>query len=616
MNPLLADRTAIPAHAHETAAGAAPAGLNKTDKKGPAGEWLERHCPLLGWLFVGVLGLLTVAGLWDLPLYDGVSYLDMGGALLRGDWAMAVNAYWSPLYPLIAGVVLRLFRPSPAHEFAFVQLAYLAILLFVAVCFELLLREFLGRRSPGINPALLRLFACCVFIAGALLFVEGSAPDLLVVGFVFLAARSLIRLHDASRARTWFGLGASLGLGYLAKAAMLPIGIAFIASAVLATGGVEARRRWRGAALAVVGLLVFAGPWIAALSRHEGHLTFGASGGLNYAWNVDDARPHELSGATGTAQRPLREIMLTPQIYSYAALDTASYPLWYAPAFWWRNVHPQFNVRRQFIAIARNLDRYHVMFFHRAGVVALLFALATLLLWAGTEAPRLAVISSHGHARSALARAARALRYWYLLLPCAAALALYCLVYVEDRYIAGFFVVACLSVLFSVDLPARLQPAARGLVAMAVIFAAADLGLVLVKPGLAAIADHLRGRAHSDIEAAIASGLHAAGVPAGSTVATIGTPWDCYWARLAGVSITAELRNSDAWLLESPAVRAGVIRAIAATGARAIVIDPRAWRLVPHRLNGESPTPQMPSYLRSWRRLGDSGAFAYVYPAH
>src|ERR1035441_7992381 len=48
---------------------------------------------------------------------DGISYLDVGDSFFRRDWANAVNAYWSPLYPWTLGVVLGLAKPSPKWEF-------------------------------------------------------------------------------------------------------------------------------------------------------------------------------------------------------------------------------------------------------------------------------------------------------------------------------------------------------------------------------------------------------------------------------------------------------------------------------------------------------------------
>ena len=53
---------------------------------------------------------------------DGISYLDMGDAYFRGDWQMAVNGVWSPLYAWILGAALYVIQPSLHWEFAVVHL--------------------------------------------------------------------------------------------------------------------------------------------------------------------------------------------------------------------------------------------------------------------------------------------------------------------------------------------------------------------------------------------------------------------------------------------------------------------------------------------------------------
>src|SRR5688572_12632742 len=58
---------------------------------------------------------------------DGVSYLDMGHAFFRGDWNMAINAYWSPLYPGVLGLVMWLTDPPPHLEYTILNLANFAI---------------------------------------------------------------------------------------------------------------------------------------------------------------------------------------------------------------------------------------------------------------------------------------------------------------------------------------------------------------------------------------------------------------------------------------------------------------------------------------------------------
>jgi hypothetical protein len=45
---------------------------------------------------------------------DSRSYLEIAHAYLRHDWAMAVNAYWSPLYSWLEAAVLAVTHPSGA----------------------------------------------------------------------------------------------------------------------------------------------------------------------------------------------------------------------------------------------------------------------------------------------------------------------------------------------------------------------------------------------------------------------------------------------------------------------------------------------------------------------
>ena len=53
---------------------------------------------------------------------DGISYLDMGDAYWRGDWHMAINAYFSPLYSWILGFFMKVLRPSPYWEYPLAHL--------------------------------------------------------------------------------------------------------------------------------------------------------------------------------------------------------------------------------------------------------------------------------------------------------------------------------------------------------------------------------------------------------------------------------------------------------------------------------------------------------------
>jgi hypothetical protein len=64
-----------------------------------------------------VLGLLQAwAGRHSMQS-DGISYLDMGDAIVRGDWRMALNGYWSPLYPFLLGACERRLEPRFVKAF-------------------------------------------------------------------------------------------------------------------------------------------------------------------------------------------------------------------------------------------------------------------------------------------------------------------------------------------------------------------------------------------------------------------------------------------------------------------------------------------------------------------
>src|SRR5260370_6919307 len=47
---------------------------------------------------------------------DGMSYVDLSDAVVTGHLGQLVNAYWSPMYPALIGV-LRLVVPGPYWEY-------------------------------------------------------------------------------------------------------------------------------------------------------------------------------------------------------------------------------------------------------------------------------------------------------------------------------------------------------------------------------------------------------------------------------------------------------------------------------------------------------------------
>ena len=69
---------------------------------------------------------------------DGISYLDVGRSFFRHDWANAINAWWSPLYPWTLGFVVGIVNPSPRWEFPVAQLVNYGVFVLALLAFRFL----------------------------------------------------------------------------------------------------------------------------------------------------------------------------------------------------------------------------------------------------------------------------------------------------------------------------------------------------------------------------------------------------------------------------------------------------------------------------------------------
>jgi len=181
------------------------------------------------------------------PFADGVSYIDIAAAYMRGDWAHALNAYWSPLYSWILALALRALRPSAAAEFPVVHLVNFVIYVAALGSFDFFWRTWMEDHhartaEPGrtgwisLPPwALLAIgYSLFTWSSISLIGVQLMSPDLLVAALVYLAAGLTLHLRRGGhRPRAAALLGAVLGFGFLAKAVMLPLALVFMLAAFL-----------------------------------------------------------------------------------------------------------------------------------------------------------------------------------------------------------------------------------------------------------------------------------------------------------------------------------------------------------------------------------------------
>jgi hypothetical protein len=602
-------------------------GVDAASRSSPVGSRATLLIHLAALVSVVVLGAAAAAfgALRHFVNEDGLAYLDMADIYRTDGWAAGTNGYWSPLYPLLLAAALRIVRPALEWELVVVQAANLAILLCTFAAFVWFWREVdrvRGRVGPtfgsgsagavvaeaipadeaaapgvgvvgdGVRDDSVTFPAWIFWSVGYLLFLWCSfrlikiwtmSPDMLMMASVLAAGALLLRMRTSPS--SWLapaGLGLVLGLGYLAKAPMFPLGLVLLAGSLGVLG--FSRASWLRLGLAVLVFATVAAPFLVTLSAQKGRFTFGDSGRLNYARYVNGI-PHvhwqgEVVGS-GTPVHPTRRIATAPAAFEFAAPVAGTYPVWYDPSFWYEGVQLRFDAAQQAAALVRTGRYYmeHVGLRQGAAIAAL------VLLYAVIGRRRRYGLDALG-------------RLWPIWLPGLAAAAMYGLVYIEMRYLAGFVVLMWGAALAAVAVPAsaatpRLLRAA-GLVA-AFVFALnlglpndKALGRLLFEPQPAAFETwHDHGVSGSRAYFAVAEALHEVGLVPGDGVAFIGYGYDAYWARLAGLRIVAELPRSQeaGFWRTSESERARIVATLLGTGAAAVItvvppqhLPPEGWQ--------------------------------------
>jgi hypothetical protein len=503
---------------------------------------------------------------------DGVSYLDMSDAFLRHNWGILINPYWSPLYPFLVGVATWLIRPSANWELPVMHAVNFAIFIGALASFEFFLREVIrvcgqeGGQEDSLSalplPAWMwQVLGYCLFAWSTIVLNSGLfevTPDLLVAAFVYLDAGLVLRLRSgANPSRTSLLLGLTLGLGYFAKAILFPVAFVFMAVAFLVAGG------WREAirALALTFLIfgAIAAPLFLGISKMLGRPSFGESGKLNYAWYVDgeDSLRFYSTSPPPYLTHPLSRVHREPNVFEFGQPFRATYPLLFNPSYWNDGVKVQMNMKGQLRVIAHGLVVFYLYLVERMwGLIGGFL----ILFFMSPNLPR---------------RLKDILKGWPLLVCGAAAPCLYVFVHVEPRFLSAFVVLVWLGLFSGIRLQKSQDSIKLGAIATLVIatsmmiFTARYVVYHLVDPF-----PHLRG--HGGEYYQVAESLDGKGLRAGETVAIIGKAERAMlWARLARVRIVAQISPDDAdefWLAD-PRVKAEVLKAMAGTGAKAVVTE-------------------------------------------
>ena len=564
---------------------------------------------LLAWIVVAAIGAVYAWAARHEMNPDGIAYLDIADAFARGDWSVALNRLWSPLYPLLLAATLRVLRPLPSYEFATVRLLNFVIFLAALASFEFFLnelicyqRKFAAKASSEGRLALpewsLRMLGYTVFAYSSveMTSVATVTPDMCVAVFVYLASGLLLRIHLRPEGTASFSLlGVVLGLGYLAKAPMFPLAFVFLA---LGTSAVYARVPWSGVLrrllAALIPFVLITSALVTAFFLTGRGLTLGASGRLNYAWMVNGLPYVHWQGefpGSGKPVHPTRMVFPSPPVYEFAAPVGGTYPPWDDPAYWYEGVKAHFDVRGHLRNLVRSAEVLLSMLLQSQASLAVS---GLLLLYLGRRR-RLFLQDM--------------LPYSILLIPALAAVGMFSLIWLELRFIGPFWTLFWLGFFASMtfvdfeEITRVITGVAVAMLAMLILpnsyTSYKTLGVVLAQQ-------------NHPLQLTVAQGLQQLGVHPGGKVAVIGDSFGAYWARLSRVRIVAEIPacrwggqtnrcangqpdNVSAFLQADQETRDRILKVFEETGAKAVV------------MRNEDHPP-----LQGWRRIPDTDYDVYL----
>lgn len=520
---------------------------------------------------------------------DGISYLDIGDAYWRGDWHNAINSYWSPLYSWILGFFLKVLKPSAYWEYPVVHLVNFLIYVAALACFEFFLKTFIEQRKRadrelsamkqiGLPELAWWLLGYSLFVSCSLMLINLAlvTPDMCVASLVYVTAALLLKIRDGlGTPRTYASLGVVLGFAYLAKAVMFPLGLVFLALAIIPG---HSEKSFRHYVFACGAFLVMAGMFIGLLSSAEKRITFGDAGSLTYETYVDGIDQFVPTGTELT--HPIRMLISAPTTYEFGLPIQGTYPLWYNSVYWHAGLKPYFSAKGEWRII-----RYGALvYLSILNSVHVAIAVALLALISISPSP--------------LASCRRILKSWPLFIPGLAALILYWIVYTESRYVAQFVLLLWIAGFSGLSYPDSRE--SRRLLTLA---AGAVAATTLIFQGVFAFYQIRFGFNVTPAYSRAAHALSELGIRPGNALAVISSePFGeggAFVARLSRSRIVAQTSMQDTTWLANSTASSRYLDALASIGVKAVL------------LRGQPPSPS----AISWKQLDSTEYYARILTA-
>lgn len=527
---------------------------------------------------------------------DGISYLDIGDAYFRGDWATAINPVWSPLYSLFLGAASFIFRPAMHWQFALVHVVNFFIFVGALACFDFMWSEIRPSFRPTTQSASVTLpdplwwamgYSLFIWTSLCLIQIWSVTPDILMAGFMFLAAGLIGRIRNGDQHwRSFLYLGLVLGLGYLSKTFMFSMALVFLGLSFLLTH--KSKGFLRNNLLAAGMFLLVSLPFIFLISVQKGKPTIGEAGTVTYVRHVHGIPyPHwqgdPLRNIAPT--HPSRVIHQSPPVYEFGEPVGGTYPISTDPSYWYEGIDIPFDWGSQLARLFASSLFYMDLFFQKQGI---LFA-CVLALYIMGQKRRPAFLEI--------------LQRWALLIPAVVAFGLYGMVLVAGRYIGVFVLLFWADILVNIQLPATSNNRSWLNMIGTIAFLGLMANIVLFNldgfDRLNTSSQAVQSEQHTARPMEVAEALQELGIQNGEPVGIIGYGYDSFWARLARVKIVAELPELQAtgFWLGNESLRQSVLQAFAGTGAKVVVAE------------------YVPAYakLNGWQQVGDSNYYIYQF---
>jgi hypothetical protein len=496
--------------------------------------------------------------------YDGVSYLDMGDAYLRGDWHTAINGYFNPLYAWMQALARFLLRPSMYWEYPVAHLVNYGIFAVTVFAFEYFLQGLLRNRDDIFS---IRCIAYSIFLWSSLQLISVSMiePDMISCACVYAAVGMLLRSPNTMPVV----LGTTLAIGYYTKAWMFLLALIILSAAWMLIPR-------RSVLIAASTFLLLCLPLIVMLSLSSGHVTIGDTSRLNYAWyvnNVDMGRFWQGGPPkAGHPIHPARIALDSPRVYEFGGVFPVTFAIWYDNSYWYRGLHLWFAPRLLAHAYSENAFGLAKFLVGQGGGFLIGWILCFLLQKDKTLrrniTPDWAV--------------------WFVGL---GALLLLCAVLVEPRYISS--AVAIIFLIPFTTLSGRIGKILAGAVAIGGVAWALAFSSVTTFKGEPTLAF----RATPQNEAwQLATDMQRLGIQPNDELAIAHSCPIVFGARLLRARIIAQLNwDVNLWQL-SQTDRQRVLAALATTGAKYGFSD--------------EPPPH-PQQALGWQRVGSSSFFVH-----